>query len=104
MARQVLKIEIESSNTSAMCFHPFKQLLTTVDGRGVVRVINYSLLPTDSKLILDARAVVNRFHLARGAPICWCRAVRCSAALRLCKRLDKTLQVLQKTMRRAAAL
>jgi hypothetical protein len=63
----VLKIEIESSNTSAMCFHPFKPLLTTVDGRGVVRVINYSMLPTDSKLILDARAVVNRFHLARGA-------------------------------------
>jgi hypothetical protein len=71
LARQVLKIEIESSNTSAMCFHPFKQLLTTVDGRGVVRVINYSLLPTDSKLILDARAVVNRFHLARGALFVW---------------------------------
>lgn len=68
MWAQVLKIEIESSNTAAFCFHPFKPLLTTVDGRGVVRIINYQLPPTDSKLILDARAVVNRFHLARGAP------------------------------------
>lgn len=76
----MLKIEIESSNTSAMCFHPFKQLLTTVDGRGVVRVINYSLLPTDSKLILDARAVVNRFHLARGALTGMAHAVVASAA------------------------
>jgi len=72
----VLKIETESSATAAFCFHPFKPLLTTVDGRGVVRVINYQLPPTDSKHSLDARAIVNRFHLARGAPLAWafCRA------------------------------
>lgn len=63
----MIKVEIEGSATAAFCFHPFKPLLTTVDGRGVVRVINYQLPPTDGKLILDARAVINRFHLARGA-------------------------------------
>ena len=63
---QVLRIESESSTTSAFCFHPFRPLLTTVDGRGVVRVINYTLPPDAAKHSLDARSIVNRFHLARG--------------------------------------
>lgn len=67
----MLKIETESSATAAFCFHPFKPLLTTVDERGVVRVINYQMPPTDSKHSLDARAIVNRFHLARGAVFAW---------------------------------
>lgn len=69
LSQQVLKIETESPPSAAFCFHPFKALLTTVDLRGVVRVLSYqSMQASDAKQTLDARSIVNRFHIARGAP------------------------------------
>ncbi len=64
---QVLRIETESTACVAFCFHPFKPLLTMVDARGVVRVVNYRPLSGDAKHAVDARAITNRFHVARGA-------------------------------------
>ena len=46
-ALQVLRIETESTACVAFCFHPFKPLLTMVDARGVVRVVNYRPLSSD---------------------------------------------------------
>lgn len=67
LSQQVLKIETESPPSAAFCFHPFKALLTTVDLRGVVRVLSYqSMQASDAKQTLDARSIVNRFHIARG--------------------------------------
>ena len=69
LSQQVLKIETESPSSAAFCFHPFKALLTTVDLRGVVRVLSYqSGQAPDVKQTLDARSIVNRFHIARGDP------------------------------------
>ena len=68
VSQQVLKMEAETPPSAAFCFHPFKPLLTTVDLRGVVRVVSYqSVQAPDTKNFLDARAIVNRFHIARGA-------------------------------------
>ena len=67
LSQQVLKIETESPTSAAFCFHPFKPVLTMVDARGVVRVVNYRLGASDAKQTLDARAITNRFHIARGA-------------------------------------
>ena len=73
LSQQVLKIETESPPSAAYCFHPFKALLTTVDLRGVVRVLSYqSGQAPDVKQTLDARSIVNRFHIARGAPAQLC--------------------------------
>ena len=63
----MLRIETESTACVAFCFHPFKPLLTMVDARGVVRVVNYRPLSGDAKHAVDARAITNRFHVARGA-------------------------------------
>lgn len=62
----MLRIETESAATAAVVFHPFRPLLTAVDGKGVVRVVNYAAAPAEARPSLDARAIVNRFHLARG--------------------------------------
>jgi len=70
----VLRIETESTACVAFCFHPFKPLLTMVDARGVVRVVNYRPLSGDAKHAVDARAITNRFHVARGAPHGYCFA------------------------------
>ena len=70
-ALQVLRIETESTACVAFCFHPFKPLLTMVDARGVVRVVNYRPLSSDVKHAVDARAITNRFHVARGALESW---------------------------------
>ena len=72
---QVLKMEAETPVCAAFCFHPFKPLLTAVDQRGVVRVVSYqSERAPDTKNFLDARAIVNRFHIARGVAqwVCHC--------------------------------
>ena len=66
LSQQVLRIETESAASVAFCFHPFKPLLTMVDARGVVRVVNYRPMSGDAKHAVDARAITNRFHVARG--------------------------------------
>jgi hypothetical protein len=74
VSQQVLRIETESAASVAFCFHPFKPLLTMVDARGVVRVVNYRPMSGDAKHAVDARSITNRFHVGRG--------VSCSPLLR----------------------
>jgi hypothetical protein len=67
LRQEVLRVETSSAATCALCFHPFRPLLTTVDTSGMVAVHNYRYPPApENRNVVDVHAIVNRFNVASG--------------------------------------